>query len=63
MTVKQLIRKLSKMPEDAKIVIFNSEMYGDGMYYADDAKYDDTMGEPQVEITLDYDGDEPKGWW
>jgi len=33
MTVKQLIKKLSKYPENAKILIPNDEMFEDGMYY------------------------------
>lgn len=33
MTVKQLIRKLNKMPEDAEIVIPNDSLYIDGHYY------------------------------
>ncbi|MDT3387633.1 MAG: hypothetical protein LIR46_07745 [Bacteroidota bacterium] len=34
MTVKQLIKKLSKCPEDAKVLIPNDAMYEDGMYHA-----------------------------
>lgn len=42
MTVKQLIKKLSKCPEDAKVLIPNDEMYEDGMYYATNIEeYDD----------------------
>ena len=61
MTVKQLMNKLKRMPEDAKVVIYNDEMNGDGMYYATDAKYDETMGEPQVEIKTNYERI-AKGW-
>ena len=61
MTVKQLMNKLKRMPEDAKVVIYNDEMNGDGMYYATDAEYDETMGEPQVEIKTDYERI-AKGW-
>ena len=34
MTVIQLIKKLSKYPENAEILIPNNEMYVDGIYYA-----------------------------
>ena len=34
MTVIQLIKKLSKYPENAEILIPNDEMYVDGIYYA-----------------------------
>lgn len=42
MTVKQLIKKLSKCPEDAKVLIPNDEMYEDGMYHVTNIEeYDD----------------------
>lgn len=34
MTVKQLINKLKKYPENAKIVVDNDESCFDGIYYA-----------------------------
>ena len=34
MTVKQLINKLKRLPEDYKVVIPNDEMYFDGFYHA-----------------------------
>lgn len=34
MTVKQLINKLKKYPEDAKIVVDNDECYFGGTYFA-----------------------------
>ncbi len=34
MTVKQLIKKLSKYPEDAEVLIPNDEMFEEGKYYA-----------------------------
>lgn len=61
LTVKQLMNKLSKMPEDAKIVMCNHDVYNDGMYYVDNAQYDDTMDEPQVEIMSEYKRI-AKGW-
>jgi hypothetical protein len=33
MTVKQLIKKLSKYSEDTEVLIPNSEMYVDGIYH------------------------------
>lgn len=32
MTVKQLINKLKKMPEDANVFVFNSSAFLDGSY-------------------------------
>lgn len=61
MTVKELIKKLSKMPQEAEIVMFNSHSYIDGMYYVTKVSYDETMGEPQVEIETDYKKI-AKGW-
>lgn len=34
MTVIQLINKLKKYPEDAKVVLDNDERYIDGIYFA-----------------------------
>ena len=61
MTVKQLMNKLKRMPEDAKVVMYNQDLFVNGMYYATDAEYDETMGEPQVEIMTDYERI-AKGW-
>ena len=55
MTVKQLIKKLSKMPQDAKIVLYNDNTYINGMYYVTNVSYDETMGEPQVEIETEHE--------
>jgi len=42
MTVKQMIKKLSKYSEDAKVLISNSSMYVDGLYYVTSIdEYDD----------------------
>lgn len=42
MTVKQLIKKLSKCPEDAEVLIPNDSVYLDGFYYVTNIKeYDD----------------------
>lgn len=52
MTVKQMIKKLSKYPEDAKVLIPNDEMYIEGMYYATSIEeYDDGT----VLIDTDYE--------
>ena len=32
MTVKQLINKLKKMPEDATVFVYNTSVYVDGSY-------------------------------
>ena len=61
MTVAQLINKLKKFPPDAKIVMHNTDVFVEGMYYVTKAEYDNTMGEEQVEIMTDYKKT-AKGW-
>ncbi len=34
MTVKQLINKLKKLPEDATVTVYNNELFYDGEYVA-----------------------------
>ena len=52
MTVKQMIKKLSKYPEEAKVLIPNDEMHIEGMYYATSIEeYDDGT----VLIDTDYE--------
>lgn len=34
MTVKQLIKKLEKMPQDATVVVYNDSTFFDGVYKA-----------------------------
>lgn len=51
MTVKQLINKLNKYPEDAKIVVDNDESCFDGIYFATSIEeYEEGM----VLIATDY---------
>lgn len=52
MTVKQLIKKLSKYPENAEILIPNDVMFKDGIYYATNiiAEYDGSI----ILIDTDY---------
>lgn len=52
MTVKQLMRKLSKCPEDAEIVITNRSDYISGSYIATGIIYDED--ENQVEVESNY---------
>lgn len=52
MTVKQLMRKLSKCPEDAEIVIINKSDYIPGAYVATSIIYDED--ENQVEVESNY---------
>lgn len=52
MTVKQLIRKLSNMPEDAIITISNNSLYNEGTYKATNILY--WNGDNTVEIDTDY---------
>ena len=52
MTVKQLMNKLKKYPEDAKIVVDNDESFFDGIYYATSVEeYEEGM----VLIATDYE--------
>ena len=59
MTVKQLIKKLSKCPEDAEVLIPNDSMYFDGHYYATNIEeYDDGT----ILIDTDYEKRDEDGW-
>jgi hypothetical protein len=51
MTVKQLINKLKKYPEDANVVLYNDEAYFDGAYFATDVE---EYEEGVVLIATDY---------
>ena len=52
MTVKQLINKLKKYPEDAKIVVDNDECYFDGIYFVTSVE---EYEEGTVLIATDYE--------
>ena len=52
MTVKQLMNKLKKCPEDAKIVVDNNEGYFDGVYFATSVE---EYEEGTVLIATDYE--------
>lgn len=53
MTVKQLMNKLKKLPDDAIVTIPNSSLFVDADYVATGVEfYVDDVG--QVEITTDY---------
>lgn len=41
MTVKQLINKLKKLPEDAKVIVVNSDAHINGLYETKDIDYDE----------------------
>lgn len=51
MTVKQLARKLSKLPQDATVTMPNYSLYLDGDYKVTDVKLWD---ENEVTIATDY---------
>ena len=51
MTVKQLARKLSKLPQDATVTMPNYSLYLDGDYKVTDVKLWD---ENEVTIVTDY---------
>lgn len=40
MTVKQLINKLKKLPDDAKVIVVNSDVYINGLYETKGIHYD-----------------------
>lgn len=63
MTVKQLKNKLKKFPEDATVVMYNDEIYEDGMYKVSGVNFDPSSNE--VEISTDYKWlkDEDDGKW
>lgn len=51
MSVKELIKQLSKLPQDAEVIGWNTDTYVNGAYPVSGAyEYDD-----KVEIVLDYD--------
>lgn len=52
MTVKQLMNKLKKLPQDATVVICNEELFEDGCYKVTDVDFDSSCNE--VEIATDY---------
>jgi hypothetical protein len=52
MTVKQLMNKLKKVPEDYVVTVGNDYCYFDGIYKADDIDID--KNRKQVEISTDY---------
>ncbi len=48
MTVKELKKKLSEMPEDADIIFCNDDTYLMGDYYATDIEYDSNEHEARI---------------
>lgn len=54
MTVKQLINKLKKMPENATIVVVNDKMYTDGIYEVTSKEVDHFPYNNLVVIETDY---------
>jgi len=62
MTVKQLIEKLSYMPQDIEVIIRNDDSYLSGVYKVTDAiRWDKN----EAEIVTDYEwrrSDDTDGW-
>ena len=56
MTVKQLIRKLSKMPEDAKVIFCNTDVIVNGAYEVDTV-------EDWEDGTVYLDSEHKKNYW
>lgn len=51
MTVKQLMKKLAKLPQDAVVTIPNDSFFLDGCYEATNV---DACGDDEVYISTDY---------
>lgn len=60
MTVKQLIQKLQKLPEDTIVCIPNESLYVDGIYRATETDFWDEDG--FVVIESDYEKKEREAW-
>lgn len=59
MTVKELIKKLSKCPEDSEVLIPNDSMHLDGHYYVTNIEeYDDGT----IVIDTDYEKRDEDRW-
>ena len=58
MRVKDLIKKLEKCDPDAKVIIFNDDMYNNGMYYVTECRKWESIGsdneESQVELVSNH---------
>lgn len=55
MTVKQLIHKLNKMPEDASVVISNCSLFKNGIYEVTGIRNINLNGDKlDIEITTNY---------
>lgn len=54
MTVKQLIHKLQKMPEDATVFVYNDSVYEDGSYKVVSSEVDYFDNDNTVLIGTDY---------
>jgi hypothetical protein len=53
MTVKQLRRKLNKLPDDVEVIVFNSEMYVQGLYATSDIIYYEKDNAVEIETNFD----------
>ena len=56
LSVADLIEILQTMPQDAKVIVNNTDMFIEGAYYAtrDSIELYDSNGEKQVEIGTNY---------
>lgn len=56
LSVADLIEILQTMPQDAKVIVNNTDMFIEGSYYAtrDSIEVYDSNGEKQVEIGTNY---------
>ena len=55
MTVKQLINKLKKMPEDATVYVFNDSAYEDGSYKVTSKEVEYFNYDNSVAVGTDYE--------
>ena len=64
LTVKDLKKKLEKLPDDAKIVFFNTDIFIPGMYYVTDVTvWNKDMSEDEFQVELESNHKSiAKGW-
>ncbi len=48
MTVKQLMDKLKKLPEDMIVTVYNDEMFNDGEYVASNVVVDESINTAMI---------------
>ena len=64
LTVKDLKKKLEKLPDEARIVFFNTHIFNPGMYYVTDVTiWEKEMSEGEFQVELESNHKSiAKGW-